>query len=94
MRGKIFHPRARQSTVYAFQGGSRHSEREAGGEGGGAAGEPAGAHMPLRDWFAGQALVGVLAKMTHDEYLGSAHVQIVDDAYRLADAMLARRDEG
>ena len=47
--------------------------------------------MTLRDWFAGQALVGTLA----------ARFRLADDAekvaeigYDIADAMLAERDKG
>lgn len=46
--------------------------------------------ISLRDWFAGQALAGMLSKMTREEYLGLAHVELADDAYHLADAMLER----
>lgn len=46
--------------------------------------------ISLRDWFAGQALSGMLSKMTQEEYLGRAHVELADDAYQLADAMLER----
>ena len=44
--------------------------------------------MSLRDWFAGQALAGLLASWPHDcENPGIAH-----DVYRFADAMLKARD--
>lgn len=46
--------------------------------------------MTLRDWFAGQALQGLLASGPHDinprEY--------AQDSYEYADAMLAARQEG
>lgn len=43
--------------------------------------------MTLRDWFAGQALVGMLADHTCD-----AEAPILADiAYKLAEAMLAHR---
>lgn len=46
--------------------------------------------MSLRDYFAGQALAGLLACGPHDcEPDGIAH-----DAYLFADAMLAQRDKG
>ena len=45
--------------------------------------------MSLRDWFAGQALVGLLASGTHYcDHHGRVH-----DAYLHADAMLAKRAE-
>ena len=51
-------------------------------------GEPLEYGMSLRDWFAGQALAGILA--------GDAHGSVVDDevrtAFRYADAMLQARD--
>lgn len=43
--------------------------------------------MSLRDWFAGQALVGLLAKH-------SIGVNRAEQAYWLADAMLAARSKG
>lgn len=68
---------------------------------------PEYAGMTLRDWFAGQALVGVVARMTHESLYpndaaadglryadGTLHGQaqaIAEDAYALADAMLAVR---
>jgi hypothetical protein len=44
--------------------------------------------MTLRDWFAGQALVGLLSR--NDVPL--AHI-IPDNAYMIADAMLEARGE-
>jgi hypothetical protein len=51
--------------------------------------------MPLRDWFAGQALVGLLVS---EADLYSAQVQrgvaldgLAEHCYRCADAMLAER---
>ena len=46
----------------------------------------------LRDWFAGQALVGNLAnhECVWKEYPGD----IAKDCYALADAMLAEREKG
>lgn len=49
--------------------------------------------MSLRDWFAGQALIGIVALAENlnkrsDETLGDAMVR---QAYALADAMLAER---
>ena len=46
--------------------------------------------MTLRQYFAGQALVGILAKYgidSQDHYMG----QTVRDAYDIADKMLERR---
>ena len=48
--------------------------------------EPTMAGMTLRDYFAGQALAGILAGVSRDP--GSI---IADTAYRLADAMLESR---
>lgn len=46
--------------------------------------------MTLRDYFAAQALAGILA----DENVGTNQPQnIADDCYRLADAMLAARSK-
>jgi hypothetical protein len=46
--------------------------------------------MSIRDWFAGQALAGLLASDPHDfNEHGLAH-----DAYKYADAMLKARREG
>jgi len=44
--------------------------------------------MSLRDWFAGQALAGICA---HSDTWGQGNLGIVDQAYRMADAMIARR---
>ena len=42
--------------------------------------------ITLRDWLAGQALPAVAAK-------GSSTVKIAEDAYKIADAMLAERSK-
>lgn len=86
----MLHRRIARDGGYTFPIGPPRGEHE-GPPGAGAVADSEDAAISLRDWFAGQALVGVLAKMTHDEYLGSAHVQIAEDAYHLADAMLAQR---
>jgi hypothetical protein len=44
--------------------------------------------MSVRDWFAGQALPGLIALDSDADYKG-----IVHDAYLFADAMLAERDK-
>lgn len=50
--------------------------------------------MSLRDWFAGQALAGILASPNtikiNDEPIGSAN-EYADVAYGVADVMLERR---
>jgi len=46
--------------------------------------------MSLRDWFAGQALAGVLASGEGDD---STIGEVVSDCMRYADAMLAARLE-
>ena len=46
--------------------------------------------MSLRDWFAGQALAGMLANPARDtDFEGFAA-----DAYTFSDAMLAEREKG
>lgn len=45
--------------------------------------------MSLRDWFAGQALAGMLADASRS---GSVE-HYVDDAYSIADSMLAERQK-
>ena len=45
--------------------------------------------MTLRDWFAGQALAGLLAEGTGQPWSKDAR-----DAYLAADAMIAARKEG
>jgi hypothetical protein len=47
--------------------------------------------MTLRDWFAGQAIVGLLANPNNTqspEWAGFSW-----DAYKMADAMIAQRDK-
>lgn len=55
--------------------------------------------MSLRDWFAGQALAGMLAIPEHDNgnfhnNCGEAFIGPARYAYRMADAMLAARKAG
>lgn len=46
--------------------------------------------MSLRDWFAGQALVGIFAyRAQHD--VGLVPREVAEDAYETADAMLEAR---
>ena len=45
--------------------------------------------MSLRDYFAGQALAGMLADSTRQGSLGN----YAEDAYKFADAMLAEREK-
>lgn len=86
----MLHRRIAQKGEYTFPIGPPRGDHDRTSDAGAVA-DADDAIISLRDWFAGQALVGVLAKMTHDEYLGSAHVQLAEDAYHLADAMLAQR---
>jgi hypothetical protein len=46
-----------------------------------------GAGMSLRDWFAGQALVGLQANTAYE----CSWSETAEDCYQLADAMLAER---
>lgn len=48
--------------------------------------------MSLRDWFAGQALAGMLASETDGSTYREDHA--AERAYRMADAMLTARKEG
>jgi hypothetical protein len=48
-----------------------------------------GGGMTLRDWFAGQALIGLLSRDHH-----SGAVALSGQAYVYADAMLSTRMEG
>lgn len=45
--------------------------------------------MTLRDWFAGQALAGMMASGS----TGLGYPRMADDAYEVADAMLAERSK-
>lgn len=47
-----------------------------------------GTGMTLRDWFAGQALAGLLANANQEPW----EVEVTKQAYDFADAMLAARD--
>ena len=51
-----------------------------------------GGGMSMRDWFAGQALIGLLANPNHQ--VGTVTFErIGQDAYKFAYAMIAARDE-
>lgn len=54
------------------------------------------AGMSLRDWFAGQALQGMLAHATRyrprSEAPANWHDAIAEEAYEIADAMLAAQE--
>ena len=53
--------------------------------------------MSLRDWFAGQALAGMLAGFSKGERDGGParfHESNCDTAYQIADAMLRAREGG
>lgn len=47
--------------------------------------------MSLRDWFAGQALAGILATGAGDDDSQALRQIIAEDAYGYADAMLRER---
>lgn len=49
--------------------------------------------MTLRDWFAGQALAGILYSMHEDARAESDWSFEVQDAYDVADAMIEKRSE-
>ena len=48
--------------------------------------------MSLRDWFAGQALIGMVSAKCA-EGLQYSPTEIADDAFQVADAMLAERSK-
>lgn len=47
--------------------------------------------LSLRDWFAGQALAGMMEAYRHGE---ARHDHAAHDAYAFADAMIAQRKSG
>lgn len=48
--------------------------------------------MTLRDYFAGQALAGVLANLAQmDSHVRSDQARFASDCYEMADAMIAQR---
>lgn len=50
--------------------------------------------MSLRDWFAGQAVVGILAGNDLSDLPPYDETHLAKAAFNLADAMLAARKEG
>lgn len=50
--------------------------------------------MSLRDWFAGQALVGYIAHLGSQDIHASNYInECAQEAYALADAMLSEREK-
>lgn len=49
--------------------------------------------MELRDWFAGQALAGIMANNNVGPLNGAYDLNIIDRAYHLADQMVAQRSK-
>lgn len=48
--------------------------------------------MSLRDWFAGQALIGACMEVAREEHsLADLRMAMARSAYQVADAMLAER---
>ena len=53
---------------------------------------PAAAGIPLRDWFAGQALVGLIPPPARPRVLPLSATDMARLAYQYADAMIRQRD--
>jgi hypothetical protein len=49
--------------------------------------------VPLRDWFAGQALVGLIPSPARPGVLQLSTIDMARYAYQYADAMMKARDE-
>jgi len=49
--------------------------------------------MTMRDWFAGQSISAVMAKITGAGTVNEVATLVAETAYAIADAMLARRDQ-
>lgn len=49
--------------------------------------------MDLRDWFAGMALQGLLAKYGVTEVCSMSHAYQAEEAYAQADKMMAEREK-
>ena len=51
--------------------------------------------MTLRDWFAGQALAGIMARMKHSDFNSCVDADdfsfVAGDSYAIADAMMVAR---
>lgn len=53
--------------------------------------------MSLRDWFAGQAMIGLAYQScphSKDDWFGVTRDAVAAEAYRIADAMIAARKYG
>lgn len=50
--------------------------------------------LSIRDWFAGQALSALVRQFAEPADAAGNAVGLAEDAYRLADAMLAERAKG
>lgn len=51
--------------------------------------------MSLRDWFAGQTLIGLINIAPRaTNLMGDISPQLVESSYKVADAMIAEREKG
>lgn len=50
--------------------------------------------MSLRDYFAAKALPGILTSVMSDECHNWLPVDFANESYKIADAMLAKRNQG
>ena len=53
--------------------------------------KPRAVNMTLRDWFAGQALTGILANSNYVRKSKEEDINIIDDAYEIAHYMMQLR---